>query len=182
MAFRTLAALLLCGLAVSTVHAAGVEAEHLTEFGKGIITDYSDMSEAGDIEWAWVAPGTKLSKHRFTTAPVQNLTSVTNGDMKETFDRDMGRALKDISANNPDAPELQVTSAIYWANRASAGKRWIPYAGGHLAQAGIGIELVVTDAAGKIVAKVRHSGREGDELENAAEELVDDFTSFLESR
>jgi hypothetical protein len=56
---------------------------------------------------------------------------------------------------------------------------WIPYAGGHLAQAGLGVELVFKDAAGTVVAKIRHSGREGDKLKDAAEELVDDIRRFV---
>ncbi len=58
---------------------------------------------------------------------------------------------------------------------------WIPHAGGHLAQAGVGIEPVFTDSTGKVVAEVRHSGREGDHLEDAAEELVDDIRPFVSS-
>ena len=39
----------------------------------------------------------------------------------------------------------------------------------------------ITRNTGKVVAKVRHSGREGDHLEDAAEELVDDIRQFVSS-
>jgi len=74
---------------------------------------------------------------------------------------------------------LRVEGAIYWAQRANRSKRFIPYAGGHLAQAGVGIELVISDEKGDIVCKIRHSGREGSQLKNAAEELIDEVTRFL---
>jgi len=139
------------------------------------------MSERDPTEWVWLAAKTRLSDHRFAAKPVENLTSMSDADMEDTFNANLGRTLQRVGAKNPGAPLLNVTSAVYWANRASSGKAWIPYVGGHLAQAGLGVELVFTNAQGEIVGKVRHSGREGDELENAAEELVDDIRQFIEN-
>jgi len=34
-------------------------------------------------------------------------------------------------------------------------------------------------AQGEIVCKIRHSGREGDQLENAVEELIDDVAQYI---
>ena len=181
MMFRKFATLVLCGLAFSTLHAEGVDSDDLSEFGKGIITDYSNMAETDRIEWVWVAPGVRLSQHGFRTSPVENLTAMADAGMEDAFNANLERALQRIGARNPGAPKLDVKSAVYWANRASSGKRWIPYVGGHLAQAGVGIELVFTNAQGDVVAKVRHSGREGDELQHAAEELVDDLRAFVEA-
>jgi hypothetical protein len=69
-----------------------------------------------------------------------------------------------------------------WAQRANRAKMWIPHAGGHLAQAGVGIELIFRDASGYIVARIRHADREGDALEAAAEERVDDIAGDVRAK
>jgi hypothetical protein len=99
--------------------------------------------------------------------------------MEDLFNTSLNKILARVGSNQADAPLLHVDSAIYWAERSSSKKMWIPYAGGHLAQAGLGVELVFKDAAGTVVAKIRHSGREGDKLKDAAEELVDDIRRFV---
>lgn len=59
------------------------------------------------------------------------------------------------------------------------GKAWIPFVGMHKAQAGIGVEMIFLNTKGKIVAKIRHSAREGFEVEKAAEEAANDIVKFL---
>ena len=167
-------------LPVSTF--AAVPKEHLDEHGRGIIQDYSDMNEDGDIEFAWIAPGTRLSTYRFKAGKFENLSTSVDDDMEAVVQTMLPRALAKAARAGDAAPELTVDSAIYWAQRANRAKMWIPYAGGHLAQAGVGIELVFRDASGKIVAKIRHSGREGDALEAAAEELVDDVAGYVRGK
>jgi hypothetical protein len=179
MVGRKLIAAFVLGLVASPAFADGVEQENLDEYGKGIITDYTDMTQSEPVEWIWVAPGTKLSGHRFQFAPARNLAKITDADMEETVDHALPRTLDRVGAKDAGAPLLQVESAIFWADRANRSKLWIPYAGLHLAQAGVGIELVFRNAQGEVVAKVRHSGREGDDLENAAEELIDDLGDFV---
>jgi len=171
-------------IAIATValtmsaYAAGVDKDNLKEYGRGIIKDYSDMNEADGIEWLWLRPGVRLSDHRFELEKVGNLTSVEDADMEEVFARSLPKALTRAGSKDSAAPLLRVEGAIYWAQRANRSKRWIPYAGAHLAQAGVGIELVISDGKGDIVCKIRHSGREGDQLKNAAEELIDDVSRF----
>lgn len=161
---------------------AGVPKEDLDEQGRGIIQDYGDMKEDGDIEWTWVAPGVRLASFRFAAGEFENLSTSVDEDMEEVIRKVLPRALARAGKADESAPLLTVDSAIYWAQRANMAKMWIPYAGGHLAQAGVGIELVFRDASGKVVAKVRHSGREGNELEAAAEELVDDVAGWIRSK
>lgn len=178
--FRIAVAALLL-LVVPVVFAAGVNPENLEKYGKGIIKDYSDMKELDEIEWVWVAPGVELSKYRFEIKEVENLTALSDGDMDDVFADGFPKTMKKAGAKDENAPVLKVDGAVYWAQRANRAKWWIPYAGLHLAQAGVGIELVFTNDQGEIVAKFRHSGREGDNLENAAEELVDDVAQFVRS-
>jgi len=181
MLARTVVIMALATLSLGSLHASGVDPENLKEYGKGIIKDYSNMNESEDIEWLWVAPKVQLSTYRFKIQPVENLTVITDSDMEEAFNEGLPKALKRAGSKDEGAPTLRVESAIYWAERANRGKRWIPYAGGHLAQAGVGVELVFKNSKDEIVAKVRHSGRQGDKLEEAAEELVDDLAGFVKT-
>jgi hypothetical protein len=158
---------------------AGVDKDNLNEYGKGIIKDYSDMKETEDIEWVWLRPGTHLADYRFEVKSFENLTAIGDGDMEEVFEESLPKTLKRASSKDAAAPLLTVDSAVYWAERANRSKWWIPYAGAHLAQAGVGIEVVFKDEKGDIVCKIRHSGREGEDLENAAEELIDDVAQFI---
>lgn len=146
------------------------------DYDKGIIEDYSPMVEGDDIEWYYVAKGVNLSDYEITVGKFKNISKVSSKRMSETledglkevFDRDKGKKGK-----------LTTENAVYWAERASQGKRWIPYAGGHLAQAGVGVEMIFRNSKGEIVALIRHSGREGSDVEYAAEELIDEIADFV---
>ena len=159
--------------------AGGVDKDNLEEYGKGIIKDYSDMKETDEIEWVWLRPGTRLADYRFELESFENMSAIGDGDMEEVFEESLPKTLKRSSSKDESAPLLKVDAAVYWAERANRSKWWIPYAGAHLAQAGVGIEVVFTDDKGEIVCKIRHSGREGDDLENAAEELIDDLAQLI---
>ena len=173
----TVAFLFLAG----SVLAAGVDKDNLKEYGRGIIKDYDDMKETDEIEWIWVKPGIHLSEYKFDVQPFENLTAFADDDMEDVFSTKLPKTLARISDKNAATAALKVDGAIYWAQRANRSKWWIPYAGAHLAQAGVGIEVVFTNAEGEIVCKIRHSGREGDELESAAEELMDDLVRYIRS-
>lgn len=170
---------LLTLLVAVSLSAAGVDKDHLAKYGRGIIDDYSDMKESDDIEWVWVDPGVKLHDYQYKIEPFENLTVLTDRKMDEVFEDTLPRTLARAGAKDDAAPVLTVEGAIFWAERANRSKWWIPYAGMHLAQAGIGIEVIFKNEKGEVVAKIRHSGREGDDLENAAEELVDDLARFV---
>lgn len=148
------------------------------DYDKGIIEDYSDMVEGDGVEWVYLAPGTKLNDYTIKIGKVGNKSSITNRSMLESAEETFDAALE-RKGNDGRKGTLNAETAIYWAERPSAGKRWIPYAGGHLAQAGVGIEMIFRDSKGSIVAKVRHSGRQGEQLEYAAEEVADEIVSWI---
>lgn len=163
---------------VSIAH-AGVPQSELDEYGRGIIQNYEDLSQGEDIEWLWIAPGMTLSEFRLTAGEVENFTLLVDDDMDVILEDGFQKVLRRVESRDESAPVLNVSAAVYWAERANRAKAWIPYAGMHLAQAGVGLELVFKDADGNIVAKIRHSGREGKELKDATQELVDDIAKFI---
>ncbi len=159
--------------------AAGVDPEELDEYGRGIIEDYSNM-EHGDLEWVWIAPGIRISDYKVDIGEFENLSEAYDGDMMETLNEGMRKAFTKMSSGEKKGT-LTTQNAVYWAERGNSAKRWIPFAGSHVAQAGLGIEMVFRDADGKIVAKLRHSGREGDRLSDAAWELTDEVADWAHS-
>ncbi len=159
--------------------AAGVDKDNLKEYGRGIIEDYSDMTATDEIEWIWIAPEFRLHDCKFEVKSTENITALTDDDMEEIFAENLPKSLTRAGSKDETAPLVRVDAAIYWAQRANRSKWWIPYAGAHLAQAGAGIELVFRNDKDEIVCKMRHSGREGDDLENAIEELVDEVARYV---
>lgn len=159
--------------------AAGVDQEELDEYGRGIIEDYSDM-EHGDLEWVWVAPGVRISDYSVDIGEFENLSEAYDGDMMDTLNEGMRKAFQRLSSGEKKGT-LTTQNAVYWAERGSSAKRWIPFAGSHVAQAGVGIEMIFRDAEGNVVAKIRHSGREGDRLSDAAWELADEVADWAHS-
>lgn len=168
-----------CLLLLSLSARAGVPADNIEEYGRGIITDYSDMTEGEDIEWLWVRPGATLSSFRYKVDSTDNLTVVVDDSMDKVLSDNLPKVLERAGSRDKKAPVLHVEAAVYWAERANLSKAWIPWAGGHTMQAGVGIEIVAKDAAGNVVVKIRQSGRESMELAAAAQEVVDDIAKFV---
>lgn len=146
------------------------------EFKKGIIGDYADLQKDRDIEWVWLERGVSLSSHKVN---IENFEDATD---------DMGKsqlsAIKAIFKDNMEklkGPKgtLKADISIYEVQKYSPGKAWIPFAGGHQMQAGMGVEMILKDKSGKIVAKFRHFAREGITIEAAAEEVSDDLRKYL---
>lgn len=143
-----------------------------------VITDYADMTSGDGVNWVWIAPGTTLGgPGKIEIAPVKNISDVTDaalaGNVEANFKQAFERVGKTVAPGG-----LKVVSCVYWVERANTGKMFIPFAGGHLAQAGIGIELVVQDPSGVTVAKIRHDGRSGSAPSDAAAAVVDDVANF----
>jgi hypothetical protein len=168
-----------CLLMLSLSARAGVPKDNIEEYGRGIIADYSDMTEGEDIEWLWVKPGVKLGDYRYQVDSTDNLTVIVDDTMDKVVEDNLPKVLERAGSHDRKAPLLHVAVAVYWAERANISKAWIPWAGGHQMQAGVGIELVAKDAEGNVVAKIRQSGREGMELALAAQEVVDDIAKFV---
>jgi hypothetical protein len=146
------------------------------EYDKGIIKDYSDMIEGDGVEWAWVAKGVHLGDYKVKVGSFKNMSDVSSHRIADTLEESLERS---FDHNKGTRGTLTTENAIYWAEKESEGKRWIPYAGGHLAQAGVGVEMIFRDSSGKTVAKIRHSAREGSDVSSAAEEVADDLSKFV---
>lgn len=168
-------------LAAPAVFAGGVPKDSLDEYGRGIIEDYSDMKEGDPVEWFWVAPGVKLGDFTIDLGEFENLSKVNDERMLETLGDGLSKAFARAAKGGGKKGTLTTENAVYWAERGNSAKRWIPVAGGHLAQAGIGVEMVFKDAEGNVVAKLRHSGREGAQPADAAWELVDEVAGWVYS-
>lgn len=181
MRFRSTAWLSLLALVTANAFASGVPEKDLKEYGRGIITDYSNMHEGEDIQWYWVADGTRLAEHNCSVGSVKNLTVVVDHGMRDVFKEELPEVLKRACTGDAEAAPLTVDVGIYWAERANTSKAWIPFVGGHVMQAGVGIELVFKNAQGQPVATIRQSGREGGALESASRELMDDVAKFTRS-
>ena len=148
------------------------------DYDKGIIEDYSNLVEGDGVEWVYVAPGVHLADYKIKVDQFKNKSDITSNSMMKSLEQTLNESLARNASKSPKGT-LTADGAVYWAERSSEGKRWIPYAGGHLAQAGVGVEVILRDSKGNIVAEIRHSGREGDRVESAAEEVADDIAGYI---
>lgn len=145
-------------------------------FKQGILTDYSDLAKGDDIEWVWVSPGVTLSEHKYSLGKfvdaTEDLGKTPLNAIKDSFTETLGKIKGDKGA-------LTVDINIYDAQKFSYGKAWIPFAGGHQMQAGLGVEMLIKDKKGRTVAKIRHFAREGTAVEQAGEEVATDIKKYI---
>lgn len=145
-------------------------------FKKICIADYAEMHEGGDIKWVWVDPGIKLADYKVKVKSFEDrsdeIKSSQLGDIKKLF-------VESFEKTKGASGVLNAVICIYEVQKFSAGKAWIPFAGGHKMQAGVGAEMTLSTKEGKIVAKFRHFAREGAQIELAAEEVADDLRKFI---
>jgi hypothetical protein len=174
-----LATLLVAGAAVAAERFPESDEAKESQYKQGcVITDYADMTEADGVNWAWIAPGTKLGgAGSVEIAPVKNISDVTDAALAGNVESNLKQAFERVGKSVAPGG-LKVVSCVYWVERANTGKMFIPFAGGHLAQAGVGIELVVLDPSGATVAKIRHDGRNGSSPSDAAAAVVDDIVNY----
>lgn len=145
----------------------------------GVIADYGDMVKGDDVEWMWVDSGVRLSNYTIVLGgDIKNASDVKSRSLVSDLTSDFNRSLSDRSKGGKGT--LKAETAIYWADKPNEGKRWIPYAGDQLSQAGVGVEISFVDGKGRTVAKLRHSAREGSSLDDAAQEAVDDVIKFVD--
>jgi hypothetical protein len=143
-----------------------------------VITDYSDVTTGDGVNWVWLAPDAKLGgPGNVEIVSVKNISDVTDAALAGTVESDFKQAFARVGKTVAPGG-LKITSCVYWVERANTAKMFIPFAGGHLAQAGIGIELIVVDASGRTVSKIRHDGRNGAAPSAAAGAVVDDIANF----
>lgn len=146
------------------------------DFKVGILGDYGDLKEGGNIEWAWVSDGVALAEHKVLIDTIKDATDELSKPqleaMKALFVDRMERVKGSKGA-------LKAELNVYEVQEYSPGKAWIPFAGGHQMQAGMGFEMLLKDGNGKVVAKLRHFAREGIALETAAQEVADDMRKYI---
>ena len=150
------------------------------DFHKGIITDYSNMVDGDDVQWVWIDPAIKLSQYGLKVGKVENRSDLRSRSMVETVRNVFKDTFADLKAKGGKGT-LSADLCIYEAENFSAGKAWIPFAGGHQMQAGIGIEMVLRDARNRTVGKFRHFAREGAQIEAAAQEVAGDLMKYIAS-
>ena len=184
---RFLAVLLLVGF-VNAATAACAEPERFLDsdeakeksFRQGCaITDYSDMVSGEDIEWVWGRPSAGVgAPGALEIKQVRNNSDVTDPEIAGKVEKDLRAAFERIGKSIGKGG-LVATACVYWMQRFNSARAMVPFAGMHLMQAGIGIEVSVADASGKVLAKVRHSGREGKDPAEAAAAVADRIVNYL---
>ena len=143
------------------------------------ITDYGDMMEGDGIDWVWVNPSARVgSPGPVEIKPLKNVSDVTDTELASKVEADFKAAFQRIGKTIGKGGET-VNTCIYWVERADVGRSFVPFAGGHLAQAGVGIELTITDASGVTIAKIRQDAREGMQPSDAAAKVVDIIANYV---
>jgi len=146
------------------------------DFRKGCILDYGDLEEGDDISWVWVAPEVRLSDYKVQVISFEDVSD----EIKKSQLREIKKIFQEsIEKRRGDRGLLDAEVCIYEIQKFSAGKAWIPFAGGHQMQAGVGAEMILRTPDKKIVAKFRHFAREGGQIEQAAEEVADDLKKYM---
>ena len=145
------------------------------DFQKGCITDYKDLEKGDRIDWVWVNSGVTLADYKLTIDKFENVTD----DIKNSQVEDVKSVFKEFLGKlKGNKGTLTASMCIYEVQKFSPGKAWIPYAGGHMMQAGLGVEVILSDK-GKTVAKIRHYARQGSRHEDAAEETASDLKKYI---
>jgi DNA-binding protein Fis len=146
------------------------------DFHKGIITDYKDMVEGDRVDWVWVKPSTKLSGYKVTVESIRNKSDSHSKSLVESVKSIFKSSFRDLKGSKDT---LTAEMCIYEVQGFSPGKAWIPYAGGHQMQAGIGIEVILRDRSNKTIAKFRQFDRQGSDVKAAAQEVADHLVNYI---
>lgn len=168
---------------VSSVHGASrlVDSSDYRDkdFVKGCITDYSDLIKADDLDWAWIKPGVTLSDFNVVVDKFENLSD----DLRKSQVEDVKATYKEVLTKEKNGGKGILTAeiCIYEYQKFSAGKAWIPFAGAHQMQAGMGVEVILQDKSGKTVAKIRDMARNGSTPVDAADESAGNIKKYLRS-
>jgi hypothetical protein len=145
-------------------------------FHKGIIQDYTDMVKGDNVDWVWVTPSEKLGQYKIKVENITNMSESHSKSLVDSVKSIFRGALEDLTGTKGTlTAELCITEVQNF----SPAKAWIPFAGGHQMQAGIGIEMILKDRDNKIVAKFRHFDRRGSEVRAAAEEASDHLVNYI---
>ncbi len=156
------------------------EAKESATYKQGCaITDYSNLAQADGVNWAWIDPGTKIgAAGPIEILKVKNRSDVTDAALAGNLQQDLEQAFERIG-KTAGRGGMKVDACIYWVQRADTSRAWIPYAGGHMMQAAVGVEMTITDPSGRPVAKIRHDGRQGMAPSETAAVVADEIANFV---
>ena len=146
------------------------------DFHKGIITDYEDMVKGDRIDWVWVNPGTTLSDYKVTVGSIKNMSESHGAAMVDSVKTIFKSSFGDLKGSKGT---LSAELCIYETQDYAPGKAWIPFAGGHVMQAGMGIEMILRDHNNKTVAKFRQFDHQGTEVTGAAQAVADHLVNYI---
>jgi hypothetical protein len=147
------------------------------DFHKGIIADYTDMVKGDDVDWVWVKSGENLSQYKIKIGTMENKSDLH----RKSFGESVKSIFEDYLPSRTKGSKETLTAelCITEVQEYSPGKAWIPFAGGRLMQAGIGIEMILRDQNNMIVAKLRHFDRHGTDVIRAAEDVAGHMAKYI---
>jgi hypothetical protein len=144
-----------------------------------VLKDLSGLEADENLNWVWVAEGVKLGgPGKIQIDDVPNKSDATDPEIGEATKKAFQQAFERVG-KTPGKGGLRFVSCIYWLERASGERGFIPYAGFYAAQAGVGIEAEVLDPSGKTVARFRVWGREAADPKQAAFEIADSIANYV---
>lgn len=146
------------------------------DFKAGILGDYKDLVKGDNLEWAWVEKGTTLADYKVVIETFADGTDDLGKSQLGTFKTIFKDYMEKLKGSKGT---LTAEMSVYEVQKYSPGKAWIPFAGGHQMQAGMGVEMILKDKGGKTVAKFRHFAREGIAIESAAQEVAEDLKKYI---
>lgn len=140
--------------------------EYTNDFRRGIVPDYNALTQGSSVQWIWVAPGVELVNHSIRVGRWRNFTAYEKPEIvPEYLTANMQEEIDGVVSGGPT---LTAEGAIVWAGTDRKKKR------------GMTIEMIFRDAAGAIVAMLRHRIHEN-APEDAAEEMPEAVAEFIES-
>lgn len=148
------------------------------DFHKGIIADYSDMVKGDDVDWVWVKPGEKLSQYKIKVGTLENKSDMRSKSLSDSVKRIFADYFSDYESKGSKGT-LTAELCITEVQEYSQARAYIPFTGGRLAQAGIGIEMVLRDSRNEIIAKLRHFDRRGSDVRGAAEDVATHMVQYI---
>jgi hypothetical protein len=141
------------------------------------LPDYDKLTKGKDADWVYFPEG---SLKKYKTVMVKDFEE--NGKGREA--RDAARDGKEYTEQWLEkegfeivekGADLTVEGNVFNAWEPSGGAR---YWGGWMANPGVGLEVIVKDASGKIVGEVRHKSR-GSTVEDAVENALEEVCSAI---
>lgn len=148
----------------------------------GAQDELARLPEMKPVKHGWVDSSVKLGSYTAVwIEPVQSTAKVLNTKLMESLKSDFDRAFQ-ATGKKLAHGGLKVSPTVTKIERANMGRAWIPFAGASAMQAGVGMDVLVTDErSGKVVAKFRHFLREGLDEVSTGTAVVDAIIQVMNS-